>query len=444
MAHRLLSRISDQAVHRASSCVGIAVCLVVALGWSYSAMAQQGLKIRLVDAEQENPWDQKAMSIGADVLTPPGEAPSTQTLRNLSPLFAAKPSISEPSNMINGPLGLAPSETLPPSMLTNPMPGYLPGSKSGILNDNAASPLSPIESDSPPYAEPTYETYKQQQFQNRVFGIRKYLLTATPEVHKDGQEILGSGCPDDPRCIWRFSPFRRVRFLGHRLFSPSPSRTAFAKLFPWNRTPGRNQGVGEPLVNDSWLWAPFGVGWYMGYMDGTTFVNGWTGAKSGYFGGYHLNWDFDHYWGTEFRYGFASLAQWDTHLLYEAHGLPDPRFGKRHATLKYGDFSFLYYPWGDARWRPYAKMGIGWGYVKFTDLNYKLWSNSTMAIPMGVGLKYRYSRRIVFRIEMMDNFLFGERGINPQHNLSLTSGVEIRFGGARKAYWPYNPGRHYW
>ena len=28
--------------------------------------------------------------------------------------------------------------------------------------------------------------------------------------------------------------------------------------------------------------------------------------------------------------------------------------------------------------------------------------------------------------------------------LSLTVGVEYRFGGTRKAYWPWNPGKSYW
>ena len=25
----------------------------------------------------------------------------------------------------------------------------------------------------------------------------------------------------------------------------------------------------------------------------------------------------------------------------------------------------------------------------------------------------------------------------------VTGGIEVRFGGPRKAYWPWNPGRHY-
>ena len=30
------------------------------------------------------------------------------------------------------------------------------------------------------------------------------------------------------------------------------------------------------------------------------------------------------------------------------------------------------------------------------------------------------------------------------HSLSLTTGLEFRFGGTRKAYWPWNPGLLYW
>ena len=471
MAQRLLSRTSDRAVYHALWRVGIAVGVVVALGWtgwSCPAIAQQALKIRLVNDEQEpaqgNAWNQKAMAIGSDVLTPPGEtSPSStqafgatlsstpvfhqaQTPQNTTPLFAARPNVVEgPPSMLIGSADPASSEMQSPAMLNQPMPGYLPGPDSGILNPQADPTSSTSESETPPYKEPDYESYKQQKFQNRLFGFNKYLLNAKPE---DEEDFWNNKCSDGPERVWEFAPLRRVGRLGHRFFGPSPAREAFSKLFPWNRTPGRNQGVGQPLVNDSWQWAPFGAGWFMGYMDGNTLVTNWTGAKGGYFGGYHLNWDFDYYWGTEFRYGVATLAEWDSQRAMNAQaeaGIPyTSQFARRHATLKYGDFSFLYYPWGDARWRPYAKMGIGWGYVKFTDLLYNLRANTQMTMPMGVGVKYRYSRRIVLRMEVMDNFLFGERGINPQHNLSITGGVEIRFGGPRKAYWPYDPGRHYW
>jgi hypothetical protein len=436
MAQRPLPKISDRPARCVSLCILCAIGLAIVLGYGGTAMAQQGLKIRLVDTEQEDDsWDQRAMEFGSDALTPPGEAPLTQepppaeTLENLSPLFGSKPDFSGEGNSPPS----SPSELLPPSVLSDAMPGYLPSTKPGILNDGNAPLSSALDTKNPPYNEPTYETYEQQRFQNGLLGLRKHLITTSPDE-----------CVNGPERVWRFAPFQRVRFIGPRLFGPSPYREAFIKLFPWNRTPGRNQGVGEPLVNDSWRWAPFGFGWYMGFMDGNTLLNGWTGTKTGFFGGYHLNWDFDHYWGTEFRYGFASLPQWDVELLYAEHGFPSQAVRKRHATLKYGDFSFLYYPWGDARWRPYVKMGVGWGYVKFTDLLSRLRANTTMTMPFGIGLKYRYSRRIVFRMEMMDNFIFGERGINPQHNFSMTGGIEIRFGGPRKAYWPYNPGRHYW
>lgn len=433
MAHRQLHRTFNQAVRRASPLVVVAACLMV-VGGNVSAIAEQGLKIRLLSAEEET-WDQRVKKIEADILTPPDE-------------------VKQPTSPA-------------PSVLKKAMPGYLSEAKPESSTSDESGQLSLLDQEILPYQEsslgnsldPSFGPYNEQQrFQHRLLGIRGYLQSGqeipldedAPLSMLDGpsspQEKGTSNSRPAPKLVWRFSPFKRIRLFGSRFLGPSHSREAFAKLFPWNRTPGRNQGVGEPLINDSWRWAPFGVGWFMGFMDGSTLVTDWTGANTGYFGGYHANWDFDHYWGFEFRYGVASLPQWDNMLLYDSdtHGLPSSQFKKRHAMLKYGDFSFLYYPWGDAKWRPYARAGLGWGYVKFTDLNYKQWSNATMTMPIGLGLKYRYSRRLVFRMEMVDNFLFGERGINPQHNFSLTAGVEVRFGGAHKAYWPYNPGRHYW
>ena len=453
MAHRPLPRISEPVVRRVPSFVVVAVCLL-GIAWSTSASAQQSLKIRLLNADAES-WDQRASAIGSDVLTPPGE---TKPVGSPSVTAGSKETSSaEPFS-----LSVLNKNLQAEDDIVVEKPGYLQGNQSGILNRDEPESFSLLGEEETPYQEPSLESYnEQQEFQRRLMGIREHLLNGQQDLSLGEEDALSVAEREDassneisvaprsgPELMWRFAPFQRLRFFGSSFLGPSRSHEAFDKLFPWNRTPGRNQGVGEPLINDSWRWAPFGVGWFMGIMDGTPLVTDWTGAGTGYFGGYHFNWDFDHYWGFEFRYGVASLPQWDSARAFAAQsdaGIAwNSQFGRRHATLKYGDFSFLYYPWGDARWRPYARMGLGWGYVKFTDLLYDKWSNSTMTMPFGIGLKYRYSRRLVFRTEMVDNFLFGERGINPQHNLSLTAGVEVRFGGTRKAYWPYNPGRHYW
>lgn len=223
------------------------------------------------------------------------------------------------------------------------------------------------------------------------------------------------------------------------------------------RAPGRHQGVGQPLLQESWRYRPFSIGWFMGAMVGSPLIDDWTGANEGFFGGYRLGWDYDHYWGCEFRYGFASLAQWDSARAVAAQEAADDLAGlapddpwrhrydrRRDVDVETVDLSLLYYPWGDAAWRPYGLIGLGSARVSFQDRLAHNYSDHAVTVPLGLGVKYRYNSRVALRLEFLDNIVFAGDGMETLHDLSLTGGVEIRFGGTRKAYWPWNPGRHYW
>ena len=66
-------------------------------------------------------------------------------------------------------------------------------------------------------------------------------------------------------------------------------------------------------------------------------------------------------------------------------------------------------------------------------------------MPFGFGLKVRCIRDwLALRLEMLDNVAFGSAGLDTMHNITLTGGVEVRFGGPRKSYWPWNPDRYLW
>jgi len=42
---------------------------------------------------------------------------------------------------------------------------------------------------------------------------------------------------------------------------------------------------------------------------------------------------------------------------------------------------------------------------------------------------------------LMDNIVYGAGAVDTTNNVSLTTGVEMQFGGVRRSYWPWNPGR---
>ncbi len=195
---------------------------------------------------------------------------------------------------------------------------------------------------------------------------------------------------------------------------------------------GRHCGRGDPLSNESWLYRPFSVSWSMGYVEGSPPNWDWlAGKQQGFLGALRLGWDHDYHWGNEARLVFDNMnlesLQWDLDLLY--------------------------YPWGDSRWRPYLMIGVGAAKIRFGrgfSQEYDITlsnqhAETVFALPLAVGVKYRVNDWMVLRAEVGDNILFAEgANLNLLVNLAVTAGFEIRFGGSRRSYWPWNPGRHYW
>jgi opacity protein-like surface antigen len=238
---------------------------------------------------------------------------------------------------------------------------------------------------------------------------------------------------------------------------PAPRRGPLLERLGVCRPRGRYLGPGQPLLRESWQYRPFSIGWYMGAMQGGTLVDDWTGADAGYFGGYRLGWDYDYYWGCEFRAGLASLPEWDSARAKAAQVEADNLAGvapdnpwrsrydrSRNVDVNLWDASLLYYPWGDSTWRPYALVGLGAARVAFEDRLATDYDETLFSMPMGLGLKYRCNNRVALRLECLDNIFVGSGDLETTHNVSLNAGVEIRFGGPRKAYWPFNPSNHYW
>ena len=62
-----------------------------------------------------------------------------------------------------------------------------------------------------------------------------------------------------------------------------------------------------------------------------------------------------------------------------------------------------------------------------------------MAMPIGIGLKYRLHDWLTLRADVTDNLAFGSSGLATMNNFSFTTGMEFRFGGYHKNYWPWAP-----
>lgn len=195
---------------------------------------------------------------------------------------------------------------------------------------------------------------------------------------------------------------------------------------------GRHQGEGEPLVNASWLNRPYFAGFFLGGLEGDTLTEE-IDQSIGFFYGFRLGWDYDMYWGLETRLGFSELG---------LDFVNEPTIVGLSTDIVIWDASLVYYPWADSRWRPYVSLGIGLVDFDYLDEDALRRSDAVVGIPLGIGMKYRHSDWITMRFDFTDNIALGERAdYETMNNLSLTYGLEFRFGGSRTSYFPWNPSR---
>jgi hypothetical protein len=267
--------------------------------------------------------------------------------------------------------------------------------------------------------------------------------------------ILSDGAAADPGIV----PFlgRRGRRLASGAPQVGPVRRWIHGLFGGPLMPfGSGYGAAPPLLQEQWRFRPFSIGWFMGGVAGGPLLDDWVNQKSGYFAGYVMGWDFTRYWGCQMRLGFGWLRLGDSQRAIDAQEAADEsldlppghpfyeRFDQRRdSDLVLWDLSLLYYPWGNTTWRPYLTAGLGAARIDFLDRLSVRRADTVLEMPLGAGVKYRLRDWLALRFDFTDNIAFG-RSFDAVHDISLTGGVEILFGGTRKAYWPWNPSRYYW
>jgi opacity protein-like surface antigen len=179
-------------------------------------------------------------------------------------------------------------------------------------------------------------------------------------------------------------------------------------------------------MGTSWRNRPLHAGWQWGWFYGDTLVGDRVEQGDNMWGGYQIGWDFDHYWGTEARFCVSHPDVWS---------LREPSDGG-YGQAQYFDVHLLYYPWGDARWRPFVSIGVGWGNFRFDGDAQQRMDDTLYAFPLGAGVKYLLSPWMALRLTASDNLALGAYHLSTMHNVSLSGGVEVHFGGARTLYYP--------
>lgn len=257
-------------------------------------------------------------------------------------------------------------------------------------------------------------------------------------------ETLPEGNPDEPqalspsKCPIQWPPEEHAGESDVEPVPPQTSESPFPML-KWlglrhSSTCGRNVGLGVPLVGTSWLNRPYYFGGDIGTVWLTRPVNDHMTDDTDMFGGIFGGCDWDYYWGTELAVHRATPE-----LINE-----QARDADRGDRFMEWTACMMYYPWGDALFRPYWRCGIGANQIDYpTDGGHRrdedLWT-----FPIGVGVKYPVRRWLAARAELADQLALGNHGVAAQHDLTLTFGLEWRFGARPRSYWPWNPSRHIW
>lgn len=190
-----------------------------------------------------------------------------------------------------------------------------------------------------------------------------------------------------------------------------------------------------PLEGESWRYRPYSLSGFVGGAFGDDLQDHHLEQQAAASLGGRIGWDMGRYVGGELRGWYSNPAtkfRPATTDQLEAH-----LFGF--------DVDVLYYPWGETRLRPYLMAGLG-----FVDVTYHTQPTSKaddmmLSIPFGLGLKYRLDNRFVLRGEFIDNYSFQGSVTDEMHNLAVTMGIEVRFGGGdRRSYYPWNPQLSTW
>jgi hypothetical protein len=199
-------------------------------------------------------------------------------------------------------------------------------------------------------------------------------------------------------------------------------------------THGRSVGWGGPLIGTSWLNRPFYVGADVGNMWMLRSVEDSVGRDVDLFSGIFIGADWDHYWGTELAF------HWATPELTNGSAPDSPSI---HSWF-WWNYSLMYYPWGDAQVRPYWRWGIGNTRVDFPLDDGTRHGEWLFTFPIGVGIKWPIRPWLAARTELTDYIAFDGSDVLTQNNLTLTFGLECRFGAHPRSYWPWHPSRHIW
>lgn len=210
--------------------------------------------------------------------------------------------------------------------------------------------------------------------------------------------------------------------------------------FRHSSTEGPYVDKNVPMQRTSWMNRPYHIDWFAGPLLGSELDGDTFEQQSAALGGLRVGWDFDYYWGLEWRFGWS-----------------DPELNSTYFdTIEEGDYfasdiDLVYYPWGDTKVRPFFLGGVGLvnvstykaatdgGEVILTPYNATL-----LSTPVGGGVVFPLTKWAAMRLDVVDNIAWGGDGVDTLNNWLFSAGMEFRLGARPGSYWPWRTSRNVW
>jgi hypothetical protein len=235
-------------------------------------------------------------------------------------------------------------------------------------------------------------------------------------------------------CVWPNTTIAQTKTFAESIstvdsFSDLPPVTRLPPVLELSPSsiPIDNEPVSPSTRYFRWRDHSFSGGYQVGWLSGDPIGHGNSDVPNGPMVAKRYGWDFADNWGLEVRLADAWLG--------ESHRFNPAK--QQTEGILFGDMSLLYYPLGNTRLRPYATLGGGVADFKIAnDQNEKV-HRLLANVPFGVGVKYPLNGWLVLRAELLDGVCIGGDGLPTLNNVSLTGGVEVRFGDPRKHLMPW-------
>jgi hypothetical protein len=183
-----------------------------------------------------------------------------------------------------------------------------------------------------------------------------------------------------------------------------------------------------PNIEEDWFGRPVYGGAYAGWLLGDEIIRSQLQLEPGLLTGVRFGQDYGRRWAMETNIAYA---------MAEVTNLEGPEL-RRDADLFMADTSVVFSRYATKRLRPYLSAGLGTAYLDVIDHQGNALREFVPLAPLGAGFQYRYDDFLVLRVDLRDNLTLGKQsGLETMHNLTLSGGLELRFGISPNVYYPW-------